>query len=265
MLLMNDDLKYQEIVSFHLKRFINTLPQGTLKEAIEYAVFPGGKRLRPMLVLKYMDLASVMDLGIGFALTVELLHSYTLVHDDLPCMDNALLRREKESLHRRFTEAIAVLVGDGLLPLSFELLVNSYSHRHDLVCSLLSLLADTIGPKGLVLGQFEDVKALKPCGIDQRERINTLKTAILFSACLEGAGILLGYNSADKNLLKNVGCAFGLIFQFKDDLKDDAELSGELRREVVKKIISLEGELSSLTKKIKYGGQFGSYLFKLLQ
>jgi geranylgeranyl diphosphate synthase type II len=244
---------------------IEGIPEESLKETMAYALFPGGKRLRPLMVLVYTDLGWALERGLGFALAIELVHAYTLIHDDLPALDNAGTRRGKPALHKKFSESSAILAGDGLLPLAFRTLCEHYRDEPGVLSALSLLLADTLGPTGLVLGQYLDLNAPKPWKMGTRERIATLKTGLLFRACLEGAGVVLGYPPETRTLLARTGESFGLAFQLVDDLKDEEDLELEDKKAIVRRVVALEGELRKLLGKVPNGNELGAVLFQALE
>jgi geranylgeranyl pyrophosphate synthase len=198
---------------------------GRVQEAMRYAVMAGGKRLRPFLVL---ETASLFDVPRGRAMRVacaiECLHTYSLVHDDLPAMDDDDLRRGRPTCHKAFDEATAVLVGDSLLPLAFELLVRdpSLPASPAIRLSLVDLLAEASGSFGMAGGQAIDlaVQGQKP-GIEQVEDMHARKTgALIRASVLMAARCLPGLEPRLNAALNEFAVAIGLAFQIQDDLLD---------------------------------------------
>jgi farnesyl diphosphate synthase len=197
--------------------------QARAQEAMRYAVFAGGKRLRPFLVL---ESAALFDAPLSGALRVaaaiEALHTYSLVHDDLPAMDDDDLRRGKPTVHRRFDEATAILAGDGLLTLAFELLADPATHpAGEVRAELVASLARAAGSEGMIGGQMIDIEApTRRLGPDQIIDLQAKKTGALFEfSCLAGA--ILGQASpTDRAALVAYARDFGLAFQISDDLID---------------------------------------------
>ena len=187
-----------------------------LHDAMRYAVFPGGKRFRPLLCLGACEaVTGDPEPALIAACAVELIHAYSLVHDDLPAMDNAEERRGKPSCHRRFGEANAILAGDALLTRAFEWL-----SLHDTVNALaiLRTLGQASGASGLIGGQVLDLT--RTDGASQLERIARQKTAALMTASVV-AGALAGDASPDAlRHLRRFGERMGLAFQLVDDLHD---------------------------------------------
>jgi farnesyl diphosphate synthase len=208
-------------------------PQARLHEAMRYAMLGGGKRIRPFLVTAGADLFEVpraRSLRAGAA--IELIHGYSLVHDDLPAMDDALTRRGRPSCHRQYDEATAVLVGDALQSLAFELLADPATHPDPEVrCALVRGLAEAAGASGMCGGQMIDLLAEgRPLELAQILELQRLKTGALFGfACAAGA-ILGGAAAPARQALLGYAADLGLAFQIQDDVLDvtgDAELTGK--------------------------------------
>jgi farnesyl diphosphate synthase len=214
-------------------------PQARLHEAMRYAMLGGGKRVRPFLVVAGADLFSVpraRSLRAGAA--VELIHGYSLVHDDLPAMDDALTRRGRPSCHRQYDEATAVLVGDALQSLAFELIADPATHPDPEVrCALARGLAEAAGANGMCGGQMIDLLAEgRRLKLSQILELQRLKTGALFGfACAAGA-ILGGAEPSACQALLGYAADLGLAFQIQDDLLDvtgDAQVTGkDLGRDV---------------------------------
>ena len=182
-----------------------------------------GKRLRPFLVLKTSELFGVeKERALRVAASIEMVHAYSLVHDDLPSMDNDELRRGKPTTHKKFNEAVAILTGDSLLTLSFEILSDTLTHSDaNIRCELILELAKAAGALGMVGGQMMDLQAEnKNLNIGVVTRIQRLKTGALISfACISGA-ILGRAEKKDRFALQAYAHDIGLAFQIKDDLLD---------------------------------------------
>lgn len=196
----------------------------TLLAAMNYGALGPGKRLRPFLLAAS---AALFDVPRSRALTaaaaIECLHAYSLVHDDLPAMDDDDLRRGRPTAHIRFDEATAILAGDGLLTLAFEILALEDTHPDPAVrVELVALLARAGGASGMIAGQMLDIEAEKQPQQDMAavRRIQRLKTGALFEfACLAG-GVLGGADAAARAGLADYARHFGLAFQITDDLLD---------------------------------------------
>jgi geranylgeranyl diphosphate synthase, type II len=186
-----------------------------LREAISYAVFPGGARLRPRLCLAVAEACGATDpeLGSGVAAAIEMLHCASLVHDDLPCFDNAMERRGRPSVHALYGEATAVLVGDALIVGAFHTAQRACASHPHLLPQVISLLTAAIGvPHGLVAGQAweaeDDVEV---------QRYHKAKTATLYAAACVAGAITAG---VDGEPWREAGTLLGLLYQVIDDLSD---------------------------------------------
>lgn len=192
-------------------------------EAMRYAVFAGGKRLRPFLV---MQSAGLFGVEAGYALrtaaAIEVLHTYSLVHDDLPAMDNDDLRRGRPTTHKAFDEATAILAGDALLTVAFEILSDPATHPDAAVRSaLVARLAKAAGAEGMIGGQMIDMLAAESgFGHDDILLLQRLKTGQLFEFSCEAGAILGQAGDAHRQALRSYAHDMGLVFQITDDLLD---------------------------------------------
>ncbi len=217
--------------------------------AMRYGVLNGGKRLRPFLIIEVASLfgASLTEtLQCGCAL--ECLHSYSLIHDDLPAMDNDDLRRGKPTVHKAFDEAIAVLAGDALLTVAFDILSSPECHPSaDVRCELVSLLSRAAGQGGMIGGQVQDIEAeTSTPNADEIRRLQSMKTGALIRFACE-AGAILG-NAPDKHRAQMVefGKTIGLAFQLSDDLLDVTSSSAKMGKRVGKDAEQGKGTLVRL-------------------
>ena len=194
-----------------------------LIESMRYASLDGGKRLRPFLLMQSAGLFGVGErsaLRTGSAL--ELIHCYSLVHDDLPAMDDDDLRRGKPTVHKQFDEATAILAGDALLTLAFEFLAHPETHANAGVrCDLVAALAKAAGAHGMVGGQMIDLQAENETfDIGQITRLQRLKTGELIAYACEGGAILGQASNNAREALRGYAHDLGLAFQIADDLLD---------------------------------------------
>jgi len=207
-----------------------------VQEAMRYAVFAGGKRLRPFLVLEGARLFGAKEgHALRVAAAIEALHTYSLVHDDLPCMDDDALRRGRPTTHIAFDEATAVLAGDGLLTLAFEILSAPATHPSaDVRCTLAARLAEAAGSNGMIGGQMIDMQAQNvEFGAEDVMLLQRLKTGRLFEFSCEAGAILGQASDADRARMRGYAHDMGLVFQITDDLLDvtsTAEKTGKLVR-----------------------------------
>ncbi|MEC7204921.1 MAG: farnesyl diphosphate synthase [Pseudomonadota bacterium] len=194
-----------------------------LIDAMRYASLDGGKRLRPFLLMQSAGLFGVGErsaLRTGSAL--ELIHCYSLVHDDLPAMDDDDLRRGKPTVHKQFDEATAILAGDALLTLAFEFLAHPETHANAGVrCDLVAALAKAAGAHGMVGGQMIDLQAENETfDIGQITQLQRLKTGELIAYACEGGAILGQASNNAREALRGYAHDLGLAFQIADDLLD---------------------------------------------
>ena len=218
---INRDLKN------HLNYFLKDLP-ANVQEIYDYTLFPTGKLFRANLVWRlFSDLKNIPLNQIKtsdypdtqlLASAIEIHHAYTLIHDDLPCMDNDDFRRGKPSAHKKYNEWIALLAGDGLLNLSYEILSHINHPNGKLI---MRSMAQLCGPNGLIHGQYLDLMQNEDkFTFEKILEIHHLKTANLFIAALEGSAILANAAEDQVDTIINIGAQTGLAFQLIDDLTE---------------------------------------------
>jgi farnesyl diphosphate synthase len=198
-------------------------PRDRLYEAMRYAAIGGGKRLRPLLVSAACGLYHVdPERALRAGLAVECIHVYSLIHDDLPCMDDDDLRRGKPTLHRAFDESTAILAGDSLHALAFEILADEATHEDPFVrAELVAELARAAGPAGMAGGQMMDLSASGAAlDIAAVTRLQQLKTGALIGFCLEAGAIMGRAPQEGRTKLRGYARDVGLAFQITDDLLD---------------------------------------------
>jgi farnesyl diphosphate synthase len=204
-----------------------------LFKAMRHAAMDGGKRLRPLLLLATAELFNVeRQTALRVATAVESIHVYSLIHDDLPCMDDDDMRRGKPTVHRAFDEATAVLAGDSLHALAFEILASSSTHADPFVRSeLIAALALASGPDGMAGGQMMDLEAEKATfDLPTITRLQALKTGALIAVSVEMGAILAHLPPEGRTPLRGYARDVGLAFQIVDDIMDvegDAALAGK--------------------------------------
>ena len=212
-----------------------------LGEAIHYAGLGAGKRLRPMLVLLAAEACGGnRDAAMPAALAVELVHAYSLVHDDLPAMDDDDLRRGRSTCHRAFDEPTAILAGDALLTRAFEILATKIPSP-EMATGCMAVLAKAAGAEGMVGGQMQDLLATaanEEASDSEKERqleaMHCSKTGALFVASLQLGGIVAGATAAQRAALLGFGEKIGLAFQIVDDLLDVAGNETQIGKRVGK-------------------------------
>ncbi len=194
-----------------------------LHAAMRYSLEAGGKRLRPVLVLAAAELGGAAgDSAVPAAVAIECVHTYSLIHDDLPCLDDDDLRRGRPTAHRAFDEATALLAGDALLTHAFALLATAYAGHPALAHALVRELADAAGSRRLIGGQMEDVLAEKRADVSAAdlEFIHLNKTAAMIEAALVMGGLAGNLAAPAIDALRTAGRHLGLAFQIVDDVLD---------------------------------------------
>ncbi len=209
-------------------------PQSKIYEAMRYSLFAGGKRLRPILML---EVAKIFDSDWNdvkeFACALEMIHTYSLIHDDLPAMDNDNLRRGMPTNHIKFDEATAILAGDALLNKAFEVVASQSHINSGLFMRALQFMSNASGTEGMIGGQVVDIDSEgKEISIDTLKYIHSLKTgALIRTACVVGA-ILSGASDDDINLIDEYAVNTGIAFQIRDDILDITGNTSDLGKPV---------------------------------
>ena len=200
--------------------------QRTILEAMNYSVMAGGKRLRPMMMQEAYIMFGGTSQAIGpFMVALEMIHTYSLVHDDLPAMDNDLYRRGKKTTHHVYGEAMGILAGDALLNFAYETAAKSFllGPENVNIGKALIKLSEKAGVYGMVGGQVVDVEAEKKQEVITKEKLDFIhhnKTAALIEAALAVGGILSGASDTEVQKLELVARKIGLAFQIQDDILD---------------------------------------------
>ena len=217
--------------SLRLLTPVSTTRPARLHEAMRYSLEAGGKRLRPVLCFASAAAYAPLADASHAATALECIHTYSLIHDDLPCMDDSDLRRGRPSCHKSFDEATALLAGDALQPLAFELLATGYAANPTLATALVRELALAAGSKLLVGGQTEDIDGQEN-DADRIEFILLGKTAAMLSASFAMGAMVGGASAADVEHFRLAGRASGIAFQLVDDLLDLTADAAELGKPV---------------------------------
>jgi len=201
---------------------------GTLHEAMRYSMMAGGKRLRPALCYAaFEDCGGTGEAADYGAAALEMVHTFSLIHDDLPCMDDDDFRRGMPTCHKKFGEAMAVLAGDALSILAFQVLAKAGS------AEAVTVLADALGSDGMLGGQVVDIESEgKPCTLETVDYIHVHKTSALIEASLELGAVLAGANAERRKLYRDYGRAIGLAFQIVDDILDIESSTEALGKDV---------------------------------
>ena len=261
--------KVAKDTNLYLKKFILKQKSSELLNPMKYGLLPGGKKIRSKLIA---DVGKIFNINynklIQIGAAVECIHAYSLIHDDLPCMDNDKLRRGKISTHVKYGESTAILAGNSLLTIAFEILSqSSLKVDHKTKISLINLLTKCSGHSGIAGGQYSDLKFEgKKQSLNKIVNMQIKKTGKLFSFCCV-APIIISKKSKYINLFDSIGSKIGLLFQIADDLIDysgSSKRAGKKTRKDSKKgkatLISLLGYKNT----VKYGDKLKLEIFSKL-
>jgi farnesyl diphosphate synthase len=239
-----------------LKKFIAKQNNSKLIPAMNYGLFPGGKKIRSKILI---DIGSLLSIDyktlIAIGAAVECIHAYSLIHDDLPCMDNDKIRRGKPSTHIKFGESTAVLAGNSLLTMAFEILSSPTLKVSDIIkVNLIKKLSECSGHLGIAGGQFLDLSyEKKKTSKNKIIEMEIKKTGKLFSFCCMAPAIIKKKNAKEIKSFENIGSDIGLLFQIADDLidfKGDSKKAGKKTGKDQKKgkatLISLLGHMNAI-------------------
>ena len=216
-------LKNAKKVDLFLNNFLNKQKKSLLIKPMKYGVISGGKKIRSTIIFDFGKIFNLSEKKlINICAAVECIHSYSLIHDDLPCMDNDKMRRGKPSTHIKFGEASAVLAGSSLLTLAFEIIAEEkYLLNYKMKNEIIKFLASCSGHTGIAGGQELDLKfENKNMKINQIIDMQKKKTGKLFNFCLYAVGVIAKKSKKAKNDLSNLGEEIGLLFQLADDFLD---------------------------------------------
>jgi len=215
--------KIAKDTNLYLKRFIDKQNNSKLIPSMKYGLFPGGKKIRSKILI---DIGSLLSIDhktlITIGAAVECIHAYSLIHDDLPCMDNDKMRRGKPSTHIKFGESTAVLAGNSLLTMAFEILASpTLKVSEKIKIDLIKKLSECSGHLGIAGGQYLDLSyEKKKISKDKIIEMEIKKTGKLFSFCCLAPAIIKKKNAKEIKFFENIGSDIGLLFQIADDLID---------------------------------------------
>ena len=270
----------RNIINDALEKYVLSINNPSLRDAIKYSLLAGGKRIRPILFLEVIKSYGLNHLDyIDIAISLELIHTYSLIHDDLPSMDNDSIRRGKPTLHIAYGESTAILAGDALLTDSFRLISSSLILDSNIKTKLIEVLSEKTGSNGMIMGQMLDLASegveLPLFDLDQ---MYEKKTSNLIVASLVMGAIV----SDEKNtqLWSNLGFILGLLFQIQDDVLEETlsvDIIGKTKSDTIRKkptyvsilglnetkmhILRLENEITKIINKLKL---FDSSLYQLI-
>ena len=224
---------YRSSVEAYLQGlFTQQRPYGRLQEAMRYSLLSGGKRVRPVLTLAFCDmLGGEWKQALPFACALEMVHTYSLIHDDLPCMDNDDLRRGKPTCHKVFGETMAVLAGDALQAEAFRLIAEAPDMSDRQRAEAVLVLARSCGGDGMVAGQVLDTENL--ChNVDEVKNLHSLKTGAMICGASELGCVAAGASDEARRQAREYGRHIGLAFQVRDDMLDVIADQAELGKPI---------------------------------
>ncbi len=260
-------LNFKNIFEIESKKYFEIKKQKTTNkillkfwDSLQYTYFLESKRFRPFLVyLTAKHYNFNFNQIVPFSIAIELIHTYSLIHDDLPCMDNDDIRRGQPSNHKVFGEAIALLAGDALQAEAFNLIASLKEIDPKAIVNTVLLFSEKIGIYGMVGGQVLDMQISSQPEISDLEKIHLYKTAVLIELSMIGAGLLMQLNKGELKKLSEYGKNLGLAFQIKDDLLDFKEKDQDFKSYV--SLLGLEATLAELKlkseeAKIQFSNEF---------
>lgn len=229
-------LNYKQLVDDRLQLLLNSKPTlyEDVRDAMRYSVSIGGKRIRPCLLMEFADICGGdREDALNIAAALEMVHTYSLIHDDLPCMDNDDMRRGMPSCHKKFGEDIALLAGDALLTLAFNVISTCKNSNPDNILKCVNILSDFAGVDGMVGGQVIDLQSEEK-RVDDKTLLQmcTLKTARLIqAACLMGC-VISNASEEEQKAAFDFGYNLGVAFQIVDDILDVTSTTEELGKPI---------------------------------
>jgi farnesyl diphosphate synthase len=264
-------VKIAKDTNLFLKQFIKKQKKTKLVTAMQYGLFPGGKKIRSKILIYIGTIFKIeYKTLVMIGAAVECIHAYSLIHDDLPCMDNDKLRRGKPATHIKFGESTAVLAGNSLLTMAFEILTSSnLKLNKEIKVDLVQKLSETSGHLGIAGGQYLDLSFEKK-RISKNKIIDMeiKKTGKLFSFCCVVPAIIKKKNNKDIKFFENIGSSIGLLFQIADDLidfKSSSKIAGKITGKDKKKGKATLINLLGYQNAIKYSNKIKSKIIKDLK
>ena len=226
------NLELQSIISYD-ETYLKKIEWEKLYEVEKYSVLGEGKRLRAFLLIFFADIFEVpYSVSLKIACSLELIHCYSLIHDDLPAMDNANLRRGKQTVHKKYNEAIGILAGDALLTKAFEIITDMTDVSSDNKILIIKELAMASGDRGMIAGQFFDIETEKnkvSLSLEQLKLLQSKKTGAIFKFAIKIAAQITNQPIDIINSLNDFSHKFGLIYQITDDILDtvNSDITGK--------------------------------------
>lgn len=254
--------EFDQYAANSLKQLSQNLPEvKVLWESLNYSFESGGKRFRPFLTSLVVSAYGKSQNYLPFALATEMIHTYSLIHDDLPCMDNDDFRRGKPTNHKVFGEDIALLAGDAFLTQSLSLLAYEYAEHPKLAVELIRLLSTKAGALGMIGGQVLDMKSTKDITLSQLELMHRLKTGALIESAVMGGAFICDANAAETEAFFKYAQSIGLAFQIKDDILDAGEKDQDFKSFI--NLLGMEKTKAELQKQVDISLEALSVLSRL--
>ena len=246
--------KYQDLVNQELEKYVKKqkCPEEILNNSMEYSLMAGGKRLRPILIIStYEIFKNDIKKCMPYAMAIEMVHNFSLIHDDLPGIDNDDFRHGKPTNHKQFDEATAILAGDGLLNQAYIVISEDLKNSQEIERKIKVFNEFSLAVDRMIAGEYVDTEVEgKQIDDELLEYIHKNKTGALLKLCVRMGAILAGVNEEDLEKLTNYAEKIGLAFQIKDDI-----LSEEGNEEILGKPVGNDKELEKCTYVSKYGLQ----------
>ena len=246
--------KYQDLVNQELEKYVKKkkCPEEILNNSMEYSLMAGGKRLRPILVIStYEIFKNDIEKCMPYAMAIEMVHNFSLIHDDLPGIDNDDFRHRKPTNHKQFDEATAILAGDGLLNQAYIVISEDLKNSREIERKIKVFNEFSLAVDRMIAGEYVDTEVEgKQIENELLEYIHKNKTGALLKLCVRMGAILAGVNEEDLKKLTSYAEKIGLAFQIKDDI-----LSEEGNEEILGKPVGNDKKLEKCTYVSKYGLQ----------
>ncbi len=246
--------KYQDLVNQELEKYVKKqkCPEEILNNSMEYSLMAGGKRLRPILVIStYEIFKNDIEKCMPYAMAIEMVHNFSLIHDDLPGIDNDDFRHGKPTNHKQFNEATAILAGDGLLNQAYIVISEDLKNSREIERKIKVFNEFSLAVDRMIAGEYVDTEVEgKQIENELLEYIHKNKTGALLKLCVRMGAILAGVNEEDLKKLTSYAEKIGLAFQIKDDI-----LSEEGNEEILGKPVGNDKKLEKCTYVSKYGLQ----------
>lgn len=241
--------EFNQYAANSLAQLAKKLPElKVLWDSLQYSFESGGKRFRPFLTSLIVKAYRKPQNYLAFAMATEMIHTYSLIHDDLPCMDNDDMRRGKPTNHKVYGEDIALLAGDAFQTQALSLLAYEYANQPQLAVQLIQLLSSKAGALGMIGGQVLDMKSQSDISIKQLELMHRLKTGALIEAAVMGGAAICEASESETKAFASFAAAIGLAFQIKDDILDADDKDQDFKSYI--SLIGLEKTKAELQKQV---------------